>query len=138
VLWLVVVLTVLLVVSRAAFVVPLSLLHNCWSATAERLGRREVVTVWWAGLMRGAVSIALVYQFFDDESKAMLDRHRATLIVATLTVRGHHDGRCAAQPRPGWHAHMCTLARCTHPAGGDAVDPGLWCAHQAAAGGTVQ
>jgi len=51
--WLVVVLTVLLVVARAAFVVPFSLLHNCWSAPAERLSRRDIVIVWWAGLMRG-------------------------------------------------------------------------------------
>lgn len=52
--WLVVVLTVLLVVARAAFVVPFSLLHNFWSAPAERLRRRDVIIVWWAGLMRGA------------------------------------------------------------------------------------
>lgn len=51
--WLVVVLTVLLVTARAAFVIPFSLLHNCWSAPAERLTRRDVVIVWWAGLMRG-------------------------------------------------------------------------------------
>lgn len=53
VVWLMVVLTVLLVVARAAFVVPFSLLHNCWSAPADRLSRRDVVIVWWAGLMRG-------------------------------------------------------------------------------------
>jgi NhaP-type Na+/H+ or K+/H+ antiporter len=53
-LWLVLVLTVLLVAARAAFVVPFSLLHNCWSAPADRLSRRDVVIVWWAGLMRGA------------------------------------------------------------------------------------
>jgi hypothetical protein len=52
-LWLVVVLTVLLVVARAVFVIPFSLLHNCWSAPADRLSRRDVVIVWWAGLMRG-------------------------------------------------------------------------------------
>lgn len=54
VVWLVVVLTVLLVAARAAFVVPFALLHNCWSAPADRLSRRDVVIVWWAGLMRGA------------------------------------------------------------------------------------
>lgn len=51
--WLVVVLTVLLVAARAAFVIPFSLLHNLWSAPADRLTRRDVVIVWWAGLMRG-------------------------------------------------------------------------------------
>lgn len=164
--WLVVVLTVLLVTARAAFVIPFSLLHNCWSAPAERLTRRDVVIVWWAGLMRGegscpgadracdcvasccfvcglspaerkhthtstycnsrhtptdiwlfwnpgisfrrmalsaavaagvgavsvvlhtgAVSVALVYYYFDDNPRQMLDKGRATLIVTTLMVR---------------------------------------------------
>jgi lysylphosphatidylglycerol synthetase-like protein (DUF2156 family) len=59
--WLVVVLTVLLVTARAAFVIPFSLLHNCWSAPADRLTRRDVVIVWWAGLMRGEEEGAVVW-----------------------------------------------------------------------------
>jgi hypothetical protein len=40
-----------------------------------------------AGLMRGAVSVALVYYYFDDNPRQVLDRGRATLIVSTLMVR---------------------------------------------------
>lgn len=37
--------------------------------------------------MRGAVSVALAYTYFDDNPRSMLqDRSRATLIVATLLV----------------------------------------------------
>jgi NhaP-type Na+/H+ or K+/H+ antiporter len=77
-------LTALLVVARAAFVVPFSLLHNMWSQ--DPLSSRDIVIVWWAGLMRGAVSVALVYYYFDDNPKQVLDRGRATLIVSTLMV----------------------------------------------------
>ena len=37
----------------------------------------------WAGLIRGAVSVALVYYFFDPKGQSE-DSHRATLIAATL------------------------------------------------------
>ncbi|WIA30258.1 hypothetical protein OEZ86_000348 [Tetradesmus obliquus] len=82
--WLVLVLTALLAAARAAFVVPFSLLHNIWSA--DKLSSRDIVVVWWAGLMRGAVSVALVYYYFDDNPRQVLDRSRATLIVSTLMV----------------------------------------------------
>lgn len=62
--WLVLVLTVLLMAARAAFVVPFSLLHNCWSAPTDRLNRRDVVIVWWAGLMRG---VCQAYHDWDGE-----------------------------------------------------------------------
>jgi hypothetical protein len=39
------------------------------------------------GLMRGAVSVALVYYYFDDNPRQVLDKSRATLIVSTLMVR---------------------------------------------------
>lgn len=34
----------------------------------------------------GAVSVALVYYYFDDNPRQMLDKGRATLIVTTLMV----------------------------------------------------
>jgi NhaP-type Na+/H+ or K+/H+ antiporter len=132
--WLVLVLSVLLLVARAAFVVPFSLVHNMMPH-AERFTRRDVIIIWrarglrlgagglagcaapcllprspsqplspalsltlhpprrrprWAGLMRGAVSVAMVYLHFDRSNAmaASADRHQATLIVSTLTVRG--------------------------------------------------
>lgn len=68
-LWLVLVLTALLVAARAAFVVPFSILHNMMSGSEQRLSARDIVVVWWAGLMRGAVSVALVYFYFDDNPR---------------------------------------------------------------------
>ena len=52
------VLILLLLASRAAFVVPVTLLHNRYSDT--KLSMKEMATIWWAGLMRGAVSGAWV------------------------------------------------------------------------------
>lgn len=48
------ILLVLLIVSRAAFVIPVTLAHNRYSD--NKLSMREMGTIWWAGLMRGAVS----------------------------------------------------------------------------------
>ena len=48
------ILLLLLVVSRAAFVVPVTLAHNRFSD--NKLTMRQMATIWWAGLMRGAVS----------------------------------------------------------------------------------
>eukprot|EP00879_Flechtneria_rotunda_P020154 GHRR01021195.1.p1 GENE.GHRR01021195.1~~GHRR01021195.1.p1 ORF type:complete len:511 (+),score=207.14 GHRR01021195.1:167-1699(+) len=84
VVWLMLLLTALLAAARAAFVIPFSIIHNIWSH--EKLRTREIVVVWWAGLMRGAVSVALVYYYFDDNPREMPDRARATLIVSTLMV----------------------------------------------------
>ncbi len=48
------ILLLLLVVSRAAFVLPVTYAHNRYSD--NKLTMREMGTIWWAGLMRGAVS----------------------------------------------------------------------------------
>ncbi|CAN6467763.1 unnamed protein product [Victoria cruziana] len=52
----------LVMVGRAAFVFPLSFLNNLTKKTpSERINFKQQVTIWWAGLMRGAVSMALAY-----------------------------------------------------------------------------
>jgi hypothetical protein len=66
--WLVLVLSALLLIARAAFVIPFSVVHNLMPH-AEKLSRRDVVIIWWSGLMRGAVSVALVYLHFDRNDK---------------------------------------------------------------------
>ena len=43
-LWLFFVLLILLMLGRAAFVFPLSFLHNFWSS--EKLAKREMVVIW--------------------------------------------------------------------------------------------
>lgn len=66
--WLVAVLSLLLLATRAAVVVPFALVHNSMPH-AERLKRRDILVIWWAGLMRGAVSVALVYLHFDRQEQ---------------------------------------------------------------------
>ncbi|KAG9136163.1 hypothetical protein Leryth_003782 [Lithospermum erythrorhizon] len=52
----------LILVGRAAFVFPLSFLSNLAKKNShEKINIRQQVVIWWAGLMRGAVSMALAY-----------------------------------------------------------------------------
>lgn len=52
----------LVLLGRAAFVFPLSFLSNLTkSSPDEKIDLKKQVTIWWAGLMRGAVSMALAY-----------------------------------------------------------------------------
>ncbi|KAK8498336.1 hypothetical protein V6N12_073506 [Hibiscus sabdariffa] len=52
----------LILVGRAAFVFPLSFISNLTKkASHEKIHFKQQVTIWWAGLMRGAVSMALAY-----------------------------------------------------------------------------
>lgn len=52
----------LILLGRAAFVFPLSFLSNLTkSSPDEKIDWKKQVTIWWAGLMRGAVSMALAY-----------------------------------------------------------------------------
>ncbi|KAF5841730.1 hypothetical protein DUNSADRAFT_11510 [Dunaliella salina] len=92
-------LLLMLFISRACSVLPIALAHNLLS-TAQKLNSRDIIIIWWSGLMRGAVSVALAYYYFDygagmtaheagsgDDGPALSSQqHRATLIVATLVV----------------------------------------------------
>ncbi|CAI9102418.1 OLC1v1000684C2 [Oldenlandia corymbosa var. corymbosa] len=52
----------LVLLGRAAFVFPISFLSNLTKKSAnEKITLRQQVIIWWAGLIRGAVSIALAY-----------------------------------------------------------------------------
>ncbi|KVH91531.1 Cation/H+ exchanger [Cynara cardunculus var. scolymus] len=52
----------LVLVGRGAFVFPLSFLSNLTRKNHhEKIDFRQQVLIWWAGLMRGAVSMALAY-----------------------------------------------------------------------------
>ncbi|KAI7845128.1 hypothetical protein COHA_001333 [Chlorella ohadii] len=81
--WMFWILLILLLVSRAAFVIPVTLAHNRYSD--NKLTMREMATIWWAGLMRGAVSVALVYYFFDPHGMTD-DPHLSTVITTTMVV----------------------------------------------------
>ncbi|KAL4856839.1 Peptidyl-prolyl cis-trans isomerase [Chlorella vulgaris] len=81
--WMFWILLLLLLLSRAAFVIPVTLAHNRYSD--QKLSMREMATIWWAGMMRGAVSVALVYYFFDPHGMTD-DPHLSTVITTTMVV----------------------------------------------------
>ncbi|XP_074577559.1 sodium/hydrogen exchanger 1-like [Curcuma longa] len=76
----------LVLIGRAAFVFPLSFLSNLTKKSpAERIIFKQQVTIWWAGLMRGAVSIALAYNQFARSGHTQL-RGNAIMITSTISV----------------------------------------------------
>ncbi|CAL5043047.1 unnamed protein product [Urochloa decumbens] len=77
----------LVLLGRAAFVFPISILSNNMSGSSERtpITFKHQVVIWWAGLMRGAVSIALAYNQFTF-SGVTSDPVHATIITSTIIV----------------------------------------------------
>ncbi|KAL2236532.1 UNVERIFIED_CONTAM: Sodium/hydrogen exchanger 2 [Sesamum indicum] len=76
----------LVLVGRAAFIFPLSILSNFFKkAQSDKLTFKQQVTVWWAGLMRGAVSMALAYNQFAKSGHTKQPGN-ATMITCTITV----------------------------------------------------
>ncbi|XP_009364578.2 sodium/hydrogen exchanger 2 [Pyrus x bretschneideri] len=76
----------LLMLGRAAFVFPLSFLSNLAKKNQhEKISLQQQVIIWWAGLMRGAVSIALAYNQFTRSGHTQL-RANAIMITSTITV----------------------------------------------------
>ncbi|XP_073128960.1 sodium/hydrogen exchanger 2-like isoform X2 [Henckelia pumila] len=76
----------LTMVGRAAFVFPLSFLSNLTKKSPdERIDFKQQITIWWAGLMRGAVSMALAYNQFTRAGYTQL-RGNAIFITSTITV----------------------------------------------------
>lgn len=72
----------LVMVARAAFVFPLSFLSNLTKkAPYEKIDFRQQVLIWWAGLMRGAVSMALAYKQFTK-----LGYTNAIMITSTISI----------------------------------------------------
>ncbi|VVA96185.1 unnamed protein product [Arabis nemorensis] len=76
----------LVLLGRAAFVFPLSFLSNLTkSSPDEKIDFKKQVTIWWAGLMRGAVSMALAYNQFTTSGQTKLFGN-AIMITSTITV----------------------------------------------------
>nr|AEO72079.2 vacuolar sodium proton antiporter [Vigna unguiculata] len=76
----------LILVGRAAFVFPLSFISNLAKKSPnEKISFRQQVIIWWAGLMRGAVSMALAYNQFTMSGHTSL-RSNAIMITSTITV----------------------------------------------------
>ncbi|PSS06436.1 Sodium/hydrogen exchanger 2 like [Actinidia chinensis var. chinensis] len=76
----------LVLVGRAAFVFPLSFLINLSKKSySEKIEFKQQVTIWWAGLMRGAVSMALAYNKFANSGHTIVPGN-AVMITSTITV----------------------------------------------------
>ncbi|XP_006663078.1 sodium/hydrogen exchanger 2-like [Oryza brachyantha] len=76
----------LVLVARAAFVFPLSFLANLTKKSeGGKISIRQQVIIWWAGLMRGAVSIALAYNKFTRSGHTQLPSN-AIMITSTITI----------------------------------------------------
>ncbi|KNA07400.1 hypothetical protein SOVF_172210 [Spinacia oleracea] len=76
----------LVMVGRAAFVFPLSWLMNFSKKShSDKVTLNQQVVIWWAGLMRGAVSIALAYNQFTRAGHTQL-RGNAIMITSTISV----------------------------------------------------
>ncbi|PPD69851.1 hypothetical protein GOBAR_DD33263 [Gossypium barbadense] len=80
------ILLALVMAGRAAFVFPLSYLANLSNkSSSENISFREQIIIWWAGLMRGAVSMALAYKQFSRLGQTEL-RKNAVMITSIITV----------------------------------------------------
>lgn len=76
----------LVLLGRAAFVFPLSFLSNLMKKSPEeKITFRQQVIIWWAGLMRGAVSMALAYNKFTRSGHTQL-QDNAIMITSTITI----------------------------------------------------
>ncbi|ONK68518.1 uncharacterized protein A4U43_C05F12670 [Asparagus officinalis] len=77
----------LVLLGRAVFVFPLSILSNFLSSNVEAapVTFKHQVIIWWAGLMRGAVSIALAFNQFTFSGVTM-DPVHATMVTSTVAV----------------------------------------------------
>ncbi|KAE9611519.1 hypothetical protein Lal_00011921 [Lupinus albus] len=76
----------LVLLGRAAFVFPLSFIANLFRKSRnDKIAFKQQVVIWWAGLMRGAVSIALAYNKFTTSGHTQLQGN-AIMITSTIIV----------------------------------------------------
>ncbi|KAJ0774406.1 putative cation/H+ exchanger, cation/H+ exchanger, CPA1 family [Helianthus annuus] len=78
----------LIAIGRVALVFPLSIisnyLHKSGGESTKISGHHQMV-IWWAGLMRGAVSVALAFKQFTH-SGVTWDPNNATMITTTIVI----------------------------------------------------
>ncbi|OWM62957.1 hypothetical protein CDL15_Pgr020251 [Punica granatum] len=76
----------LMMIGRAAFVFPLAnILNFTKRSDSEKIVFRQQFIMWWAGLMRGAVTIALSYSEFARTQKTSA-KDSALMITCTLII----------------------------------------------------
>ncbi|KAL5795513.1 hypothetical protein ACOSQ2_000333 [Xanthoceras sorbifolium] len=74
----------LILVGRAASVFPLSFLSNL-TKKYDKIEFKRQVTIWWAGLIRGAVSVALAYRQFTRSGETSMPGN-AIVISSIITI----------------------------------------------------
>uniref|UniRef100_A0A6M2EY01 Cation/H+ exchanger transmembrane domain-containing protein n=1 Tax=Populus davidiana TaxID=266767 RepID=A0A6M2EY01_9ROSI len=76
----------LVLVGRAASIFPLSFISNLTKKSqSDKIGFKQQIVIWWAGLLRGAVSMALAYNQFTRSGHTQLEGN-AIMITSTITV----------------------------------------------------
>ncbi|KAJ8622606.1 hypothetical protein MRB53_031135 [Persea americana] len=76
----------LVLIGRAAFVFPLANIANCFKTRVSTIvDLRQQFIIWWAGLMRGAVTIALSYNEFSSSSST-IEQDSALMITSTIII----------------------------------------------------
>ncbi|MED6108674.1 monovalent cation:H+ antiporter, CPA1 (nhx1) [Stylosanthes scabra] len=76
----------LVLIGRAAFVFPIANITNCIKTRGStKIEFRSQFIIWWAGLMRGAVTIALTYNQFQ-KSNDTSSQECALMITSTIIV----------------------------------------------------
>ncbi|KAK9067662.1 hypothetical protein SSX86_011775 [Deinandra increscens subsp. villosa] len=84
--WASIILLVLIMIGRAAFILPISHFSNLIRRDGnEKIGFKQQFVIWWSGLMRGAVSIALAYKKFTGAGQTIQPAN-ALLITSTISV----------------------------------------------------
>ncbi|GKV20597.1 hypothetical protein SLEP1_g30696 [Rubroshorea leprosula] len=107
-------------IGRAAFVFPLANLINCFTKReSAKIGFRKQFIMWWAGLMRGAVTIALSYNQFYSSSDSTLSKDYALMITSIIIVVLFSTVVFGSVTKPLIEA---VLLRHTKPAISDATD----------------
>ncbi|KAL9248083.1 hypothetical protein vseg_021445 [Gypsophila vaccaria] len=77
----------LVLLGRAAFVFPIATILNCIKKREEQqIDFRRQVIIWWAGLMRGAVTVALSYNAFSSRAGENVSNERSLMITCTIIV----------------------------------------------------
>lgn len=76
----------LVLIGRAAFVFPIANIANCTKTReSTKIEFRSQFIIWWAGLMRGAVTIALSYNQFSRSDIASAE-DSALMITSTIIL----------------------------------------------------
>ncbi|KAK9732614.1 hypothetical protein RND81_04G010300 [Saponaria officinalis] len=77
----------LVLVGRAAFVFPLASIYSYIKKREDhKIEFRKQGIIWWAGLMRGAVTVALSYNAFSSGSGETVSSERSLMITCTIIV----------------------------------------------------